>query len=31
MGEQNTFQNDLQDFLKTAEKQATLFFESVAD
>src|SRR4028118_1294327 len=31
MGDQNTFQDDLQDFLKTAEKQASLFFESVAD
>ena len=31
MGEQNTFQDNLEDFLKTAEKQATLFFEAVTD
>ena len=32
MGKQeNDFQENLQDFLKTAEKRATLFFEAVAD
>lgn len=31
MGEQNTFQDNLQDFLKTVEKRAAVFFEGVAD
>lgn len=31
MSDQNTFQDNLRDFLKTAEKQASDFFEGVAD